>query len=62
MTRGRKQVGSGRAGLWHYFREVYGTPRAHASDAFDEGLGAKVETLEEPWKAWAQQFTSVLVK
>lgn len=59
-TKGKKILGHGRAALWHYLREVYGTPRAHSSDAFDTGLGgAKIETLEDGWKAWARGFTKV---
>ncbi len=53
---GGKVKGSGRAGLWHYLREVYGTGRASASDAFDDGLGGDVGQLEDPWKAWAKSF------
>jgi len=60
LVKRNKPVGNTRAGLWHYFREVYGTPRAHSSDAFNEGMGAEVETLEQDWKDWTRKFTSVL--
>lgn len=61
IKRGKKTVAHGREALWHYFREVYGTPTAQSSSAFDEGLGgAKVETLEAAWKAWVKPFTSLV--
>jgi hypothetical protein len=63
VKKGKKVVGSGRAGLWHYFREVYGTPTASSSSAFEDGFqGGKLESLEAPWKAWTKPFTSVLVR
>lgn len=63
VKKGRKELGRGRDGLWTYFREVYGTPKAHSSSAFDDAFGgAKVESLEEFWKAWTRPFTSVVGK
>jgi hypothetical protein len=60
-TKGKKVLGTGRAAFFHYMREVYGTPRAHSSDAFDTGLGgAKIETLEDGWKAWVQSSLQVV--
>lgn len=44
----------GRAAFWTYLREVYGTQRANASTAFEDGLGGKIENLELPWKAWTE--------
>lgn len=47
----------GRAAFLHYVRAVFGEPRAHSSDALDEGLGgARVEVLEEAWRAWLRSF------
>ncbi len=54
----KKEVGRSRAGIWSYLRDVYGTPKAHSSSAFDDSLGGKIEQLEEPWKTWTQSFTS----
>ncbi len=46
-----------REALWRYLREVYGTQRAAASSAFDDGLqGAKVDVFEEGWKTWTASF------
>jgi hypothetical protein len=47
-----KVRGHGRAALLSYLRAVYLDPRSNSSDAFDEGLGAKVEVLEKPWEEW----------
>lgn len=59
VRKGKKAVGSGRSGLWYYLREVYGTPRAHSSNALDDGFGGgKVETLESAWKAWTNTFST----
>lgn len=61
VKRGKKTVAHGREALWHYLREVYGTPTAQSSSAFDDGLGgARIETLEAPWKAWVKPFTSLV--
>lgn len=63
VMKNKKELGRGRDGLWHYFREVYGTPKAHSSSAFDDGFGgAKVESLEGLWKAWTRPFASVVGK
>jgi hypothetical protein len=63
VMKGKKELGRGRDGLWYYFREVYGTPKGQSSSAFDDGFGgAKVESLEELWKAWTKPFTSVVGK
>ena len=48
----KKVVGSGRAGLMHYLREVYVKPTSHSSSSFDDGLGAKVEVLYDAWVKW----------
>lgn len=48
-----KVVGSGREALFYYLREVYITPTAHSSSAFDKGLGgAKIEELYDGWVKW----------
>ena len=63
VLKGKKPVGKGRDGLWHYFSAVYGTPTSASSSAFEDGFaGGKLESLEEPWKAWVKPFTSVLTK
>ena len=45
-------VGSGRAGLMSYLREVYITPTSHSTSSFDDALGGKVELLYDPWVRW----------
>ncbi|MSR61611.1 MAG: hypothetical protein EXS08_04075 [Planctomycetes bacterium] len=58
VLKGDKVVGHGRAGLWYYFRQVYGTPLAHSSKALDDGFGGgKVEALEDAWKTWVKPFS-----
>ena len=50
VKKGKKELGRGREGLWYYLRDVYGTPKAHSSSAFDDAFGgAKVESLEDLW-------------
>jgi hypothetical protein len=61
VQRGKKVVATGREALWRYFREVYGTPTASSSSAFDAGFnGGRIEELDAPWKAWVKPFTSVI--
>lgn len=50
-----KVVGSGRAGLVRYLREVYVKPTSHSSSSFDDSLGGKAELLYDPWVKWRMQ-------
>ena len=47
-----KEVGRGRAGLFHYLRDVYVVPTGHSSSSLDKGLGGKVEYLYDDWVRW----------
>ncbi len=59
VEEGAQMTGGSRDGLWSYLRTVYCTQQANSSSAFDDGLGgAKVEMLEDAWKAWTAGFAS----
>lgn len=53
---GGKVKGSGRAGVWRYLREDYGTHGATDKSGFEDGLGGDIRQLEDPWRVWTKSF------
>ena len=46
----------GRAALWHYLREVYGTAGVFQDDALFDDLDDEDAQLGNAWKSWAKGF------